>query len=53
MTLTSYIIAHATDCCELEKKVRSLIKEGWIPQGGLVVQKHDNKTMSFGQAMVK
>jgi len=52
--IVEYSIAFSITSYDLEKKVNSLIKNGWEPIGGLsVIDSHASGHRPYSQAMVK
>lgn len=50
--VSNYEIRTAPSLEELEKKVRTFIKAGWVPTGGVGMHQTENEEMEYFQAMV-
>ena len=48
-----YKIVEGSWVHDLEKKVERLIKEGWVPKGGVAITKDEYDSDTFYQAMIK
>ena len=54
MALTNYKILEEHALEDLEKSVRNKIKDGWVPQGGvIVINNMPTALVIYVQAMVK
>lgn len=51
--MMEYRILEGSWSNDLETKVHRLIKEGWIPQGGVAVTVDEYDSETFYQAMIK
>jgi hypothetical protein len=49
----NYRIVEERSRYELQDAVKKLIKDGWVPQGGVVFAPHSGWKETWAQAMVK
>jgi len=48
---SDYKIVDSIDCGVMQRMVRDLMAQGWVPQGGVCAVQHAPHKVSVGQAM--